>query len=370
MMKRDLLNKYGAWCQARWRSAQRSVSTAMSGGHFPQSTLSAVIEDEDEGAYEAFANFSTRNAIDSDSGTETKETVPEAPKYEKLAQKRPKFLDYPSITLGGPIIIFFDLIVPCIIYYTWWGINRNRWKKDCQATINSGAPCSRPYPEFDQDILGYSIVSFGFGELWILIARVVRLFRYRDQCAPLLSRSKWELDATCWVYAVAMIVALIPFVVGSTLVIPKLYLYGPAFLMGFLGVLMIATLIPFPIPVGINSHARGTALRPFIYYAAEDFIAVDCLQDREFRTRYNERYESSKSFRRLFIFLTLWWLCGVCVYLGCLSAVIWTLEFHYAFGLSFGILFSYILIWAAVTYFWVQAEMAREKKEMENASKC
>jgi hypothetical protein len=46
---------------------------------------------------------------------------------------------------------------------------------------------------------------------------------------------------------------------------------------------MLVTLIPFRIPIGINSHEMGTPLRPFIYYATEDFIAVDGLQDREFR---------------------------------------------------------------------------------------
>jgi hypothetical protein len=97
-------------------------------------------------------------------------------------------------------------------------------------------------------------------------------------------------------------------------------------------------------------------MRPFIYYAAEDFIAVDDLQDREFRVRYNARYNSSKSFRRLF------------VYIGCLSALIWTVGFHYPFGASLGILFSYILIWAILSYMWVQTEMDRERKAYEKRS--
>jgi len=96
---------------------------------------------------------------------------------------------------------------------------------------------------------------------------------------------------------------------------------------------------------------------------------VDGLQDRDFRIRYNARYDSSKAFRRMFLGLTLWWLSGVCIYLGCLSAIIWTLEFHYAFGLSLGLLFSYIIVWAAVSYYWVKMEMNQERKAHE-ASKC
>ena len=168
-----------------------------------------------------------------------------------------------------------------------------------------------------------------------------------------------------------MIMALIPFVIGSTKEIPQLYLYSPGFLMAFLGVIMLLTLIPIEIPIGINSHARGTRMRPFIYYAAEDFIAVDGLQDREFRARYNARYDGSKAFRRMFLVLTFWWMLGVLVYLGCVSAVIWTLEFHHAFGTSLGVLFAYILIWAGVSYWWVNIDMDRQRKAYERGvSKC
>jgi hypothetical protein len=286
--------------------------------------------------------------------------------YTRLANKDAHPWQHWGITLGLPMILLFDLVIPCIIYYTWYDSHRSEWQQDCRLWHSQGQICPMPKPQFDKDILGYAIICFGFGELWILVARVYRLFRHPQQCAPLLSRNRWELDATSWVYGVAMILALIPFVIGSSLVIPHLYLYSPSFIMGFLGILMaITTFVPFKIPIGINSHARGTALRPFIYYAAEDFIAVDGLQDREFRVRYNERWENNKSFRRLFVMLTLWWMLGVCVYIGCVSAVIWTVEFHIAFGLTLGILFSYIALWAAATYAWVMFEMHREREAFE-----
>lgn len=283
----------------------------------------------------------------------------------KLAQKQANPWQHLSITLGGPVILLFDLVIPCIIYYAWLGNQKSKHSKQCRAEYPN-QPCPIPLKEYDKDIMGYAIICFGFGELWILVARVVRLFNHREECAPLLSRSRWELDATSWVYAVAMIMALVPFVVSSSLTMPHLYLYSPSFIMGFLGTLMIiTTCLPFKIPIGINSHTRGTHLRPFIYYAAEDFIAVDGLQDREFRERYNERYESNKMFRNFFLYLTLWWILGVCVYEGAVSAVIWTLPFKVAFGLSFGILFSYIACWAGVTYVWTLWEMKREHKAYE-----
>ncbi|KAF4634832.1 hypothetical protein G7Y89_g3269 [Cudoniella acicularis] len=321
--------------------------------------LGTLFNHDDEG-------YSSTNYMehgDVDAGVEPQ--PPALQRYEKLAQKSPRLTDHLSITIGPPMIILFDIVVPCIIYYVWYNIHTSQWKNECRSFTSRREICPLSKPEFDEEILGYAVVSFGIGELYILIARVCRLLWHRDECAPLLSRSVWELDATSWVYGVAMICALIPFVIGSTQAIPELYLYSPGFLMVFLGIIMLVTLIPIPIPIGINSHARGTALRPFIYYAAEDFIAVDGLQDREFRVRYNARYDSSKGFRRMFLFLTLWWILGVCIYLGCLSAVIWTLEFHYAFGSSLGVLFAYILIWAVVSYFFVQFDMERQRKAYE-----
>ncbi|KAF1982811.1 hypothetical protein K402DRAFT_303145, partial [Aulographum hederae CBS 113979] len=286
-------------------------------------------------------------------------------KETKLMQKKAHPWQHIGITLGLPMILLFDIIIPCIIYYTWYNNQQSIRSRECREQYPD-QDCPIEHKQFDKDILGYAIICFGFGELWILVARVLRLWQHRDECAPLLSRSKWELDATSWVYAVAMIMALIPFIVSSTLVIPKLYLYSPLFIMGFLGITMVITLaVPFKLPIGINSHARGTRLRPFIYYAAEDFIAVDGLQDREFRVRYNERYDTNKMFRAFFFKLTLWWILGVCVYAGCVSAVIWTLEFHYAFGLSLGVLFAYIVIWAAVSAVWTKWEIKREHKAYE-----
>ncbi|KAK4937999.1 hypothetical protein LTR10_021488 [Elasticomyces elasticus] len=287
-------------------------------------------------------------------------------KETKLAQKEAHPWQHLGITLGLPMILIFDLVIPCIIYYTWYDSHKSDWQRQCHEEYPGQHPCPILKPEFDENILGSAIASFGVGELWILLARMYRLYFHRDDCAPLLSRNRWELDATSWVYGAALIVSLIPFVVASKLAIPKLYLYSPAFLMTFLGCLMvITTLYPFKIPIGINSQARGTRLRPFIYYAAEDFIAVDGLQDREFRVRYNDRYETNKAFRRLFVYLTLWWMLGICVYIGCLSAVIWTLPFHIAFGLSLGILFSWIAVWAATTFVWVKIEIEREHKAYE-----
>jgi len=236
---------------------QRSLSTS---GHGRTSTL---CNDESETTGAHFRDVEESPNVNVSADEENIEPSPRQ-SYEKLAQKKPKPTEHLSITLGPPMIILFDIVVPCIIYYVWHDTHRAQWEDDCRTYTARRAACPITKPEFDDHILGSAVASFGVGELYILIARVVRLLRHRDQCAPLLSRSRWELDATSWVYGVAMIMALIPFVIGSTKEIPQLYLYSPGFLMAFLGIIMLVTLIPVKIPIGINSHARGTQLRPFI----------------------------------------------------------------------------------------------------------
>ena len=339
----------------------------------PGSDVAAKETEADEPNDAATSMPPTRPRLDARGTTmaASSRTLPRLKKAETaMMQKHAHPLEHLGITLGGPAIILFDIVVPCIIYYTWYYSHKHSRAHDCRNIYNvSPRDCPILHRTYDKDIMGYAIISFGAGELWILIARVWRLLFRTAECAPLLSRSKWELDATSWVYGVAMLVALVGFVVGSSLTLPHVYLYCPAMLMGFLGLLMIiTTFVPFKIPIGINSHARGTRLRPFIYYAAEDFIAVDGLQDREFRERYNERFETHPAFRRFFRNLTLFWILGVLVYIGCVSAVIWTLPFNIAFGLSLGVLFAYIAIWAGCTVLWVKWEIDREHKAFEDGT--
>jgi len=70
-------------------------------------------------------------------------------------------------------------------------------------------------------------------------------------------------------------------------------------------------------------------------------------------------------FRSFFFWLQVFWIAGASIYIGVLAAVIWRLEFEYAFGVSFGVLFSYITIWASTTFAWANWEMHREKRAFE-----
>lgn len=272
-------------------------------------------------------------------GPITSEPIPE---MQKLTSDVPA-KDQISIILGPFVILACDLVIPCIIYYIWL----------------ANHPLD---PGYEEEIMGYAVLSFGLGEAYILVVRVYRLIKYRDECGPLLSEHWWELDATSWIYAAALLAGLIPFVVGSALEIPQLYLYSPGIYMAFLWFWAALSLIPFRSPVRINSEKAGHRMRPLVYYAAEDFFAVDGWQKREFRQKYRERYDTSIMFRKMIFELTIWWFAGIIVYIGCLSAVIWNNPFHIAFGLSLGLLFAWIIFWAICTYVYVQLALERERE--------
>ncbi|KIW03638.1 uncharacterized protein PV09_05388 [Verruconis gallopava] len=274
---------------------------------------------------------------------------------KSLTNKNVNLMDHLSIVIGPPVILILDLVVPCAIYYSWLHIERKKWRQGGMLG---------PKPVYNEHILGLSIISFGFGELYILIVRIVRLIKDWEGCAPLLSKHKWELDATCWVYGSALLVALIPFTVATTArneVIPWLYLWSPGFLMAFLGLVAVVTLIPIKIPVRINSDPKGSRMKPIVYYAAEDFISVDNFQGRAFRKRFRQRYEANPRIRRMILHLTLFWIGGICMYNGLIAAIVFNLEFEYAWGTSLGVLFAWILSWAGTTFLWVRRIVDREK---------
>lgn len=57
--------------------------------------------------------------------------------------------DNPSIFLGPQMMILFDLVIPCIIYYVWFDVNRAQWERDSQPHGVYSAVCPVVGPEFD-----------------------------------------------------------------------------------------------------------------------------------------------------------------------------------------------------------------------------
>ena len=242
-------------------------------------------------------------------------------------------------TLG---LLFFDLALPCLIYYTLYALT------DLEIEVNLGISCA----------------SLGLGELLELPLRGYRLFKHPDLYAPLGQTSKWGFDFLFWWYLVATVIGIVPYVISTSLDEPILwlFLFTPGFLAGFAVATAAVTLVPFKLPCRVSSDAKGERCKPFAYYVIEDFVAVDADQRRVYREELRERWDASPVFRDLLWEVTLWWTVGGVVFTGALAGITWGCDFNVAYGLSFGVLFIWIGAWAAATWVWVRWMLERERQ--------
>ncbi|CZR56319.1 uncharacterized protein PAC_06207 [Phialocephala subalpina] len=242
-------------------------------------------------------------------------------------------------TLG---LLFFDLVLPCILYYA---ISYNT---DLNMEV----------------VLGISCASLGLGELMELPLRGYRLVKHRSEYAPLGQTAKWGFDFLFWWYAVATVIGIVPYVISTSFDSPILWLFlmTPGFLVGFAIATTVVSMIPFSLPCRVSSDAKGQTCKPFVYYVIEDFVAVDAGQKRGYREELRARWNASPIFRRLIWDINLWWTIGGVVFIGALAGMTWGLDFDTAYGLSFGLLFVWIGLWALGSRLWVIRALPKERE--------
>ena len=263
-------------------------------------------------------------------------------------QTRPPPLSFNPWDKKGSIIfctsglLFFDLVLPCLVYYTLDAYT------NLEIEINLGISCA----------------SLGLGELLELPLRGYRLYKYPSIYAPLGQTSKWGFDFLFWWYLIATVIGIVPYVISTSLDNPILwlFLFTPGFLALFASATAAISLFPFRLPFRVSSDAKGEKCKPFTYYVIEDFVAVDADQQRQYRSELLARWTASPVFRRLIWEVNLWWTVGGCVFTGALAGITWGCEFGVAYGLSFGVLFIWIGVWAAVTWGWVRWRLGLERK--------
>lgn len=242
-------------------------------------------------------------------------------------------------TLG---LLFFDLALPCLIYYTLEALT------DLDIEINLGISCA----------------SLGLGELLELPLRGYRLFKYPSQYAPLGQDAKWGFDFLFWWYLIATVIGIVPYVISTSLDEPILwlFLFTPGFLAAFAVVTAAVSLYPFRLPMRVSSDAKGERCKSFTYYVIEDFVAVDAGQGRGYRAELKERWNASPVFRLMIWEVNLWWTVGGVIFIGALAGITWGCDFNTAYGLSFGVLFIWIGVWAAATWWWVRRKLQIERE--------
>ena len=159
-------------------------------------------------------------------------------------------------------------------------------------------------------------------------------------------------------------IGIVPYVISTNLDEPVLwlFLFTPGFLAGFAVLTAAASLFPFSLPFRVSSDEKGERCKPFTYYVIEDFVAVDAGQGRGYREELKERWNTSPVFRRMIWDVNLWWAIGGVIFIGALAGVTWGCDFDTAYGLSFGVLFIWIGVWALVTWLWVKRKLRIERE--------
>lgn len=162
-------------------------------------------------------------------------------------------------------------------------------------------------------------------------------------------------------------IGIVPYVLSTSLDEPILwlFLFTPGFLAVFASGTAAVSLVPFRLPVRVSSDARGEGCKPFAYYVIEDFVAVDAGQMRPYREELMERWNASPVFRTLIWEVNLWWTVGGIVFTAALAGITWGCDFNVAYGLSFGVLFIWIGVWAAGTWCWVKMRLQIEREWFE-----
>jgi hypothetical protein len=247
-----------------------------------------------------------------------------------------------SIIMCSLGLLFFDLVLPCMIYYALITLT----------TLEI------------EIVLGISCASLGLGELLELPLRGYRLFKHPADYAPLGQTTIWGFDFLFWWYLIATVIGIIPYVISTSLEEPILWLFlmTPGFLVAFVIATSAISMVPFKLPFRVSSDAKGTACKPFVYYVVEDFVAVDAGQKRQYRQELQARWDASPVLRRLIWDINLWWTIGGLIFIGALAAMTWALDFNVAYGLSFGMLFIWIGLWALGSWLWVKRGLRAERR--------
>lgn len=239
-------------------------------------------------------------------------------------------------------ILFFDLVMPCILYYSLRNLT----------DINI------------ETVLGISCACLGLGELLELPLRGWRLYRHSEEYAPLGQDAKWGFDFLFWWYLVATVIGIVPYAISTSLDTPLLwlFLFTPGLLIGFAIATTGISMIPFPLPFRVSSDAKGERCKPFVYYVIEDFMAVDTGMKRKYREELRARWNASQIFRTMIWQINLWWTVGGAIFMGALAAMTWKLDFEIAYGLSFGLIFLWMGLWALGTLFWMLRGLEKEQQ--------
>lgn len=133
---------------------------------------------------------------------------------------------------------------------------------------------------------------------------------------------------------------------------------------GFLSMLtQIFTDLKLRLPFNQSSTPKGSIWRPALLVFIEDFGAIECSGERDYRAAILARYDASVDFRRMIRKLSWFWGIGLILIGGLATGLIFGLhDEHVAFGIGWGVPPVLIAPLAIITNFWVNWETRRERR--------
>ncbi|KAF8851765.1 hypothetical protein BDZ45DRAFT_601020, partial [Acephala macrosclerotiorum] len=242
-------------------------------------------------------------------------------------------------------VLLDSMIIPIVLYFVLWK--------------ESGLDHNTVYNIISATLAGTCIFEY-FQRLWVLGKK-------SSTCR--VSGSKWYyMDSFQYLLSLSLIVIITLVIIGGIPEKPEvrlLAMVAPAFVfMTGLELLVLDFLYLRGIkaPVRLSSIPRKGEMRPAIYLIIEDVTAVDGGGGTAYRERLDKRYQASAHFRRLLIFLSLFWSVPA-VFIGS-TTVIFVLKAERSVGYVLGwvIPFFWGAIWGAITVIFVKYQLALERQ--------
>ncbi|KAG4414241.1 hypothetical protein IFR04_012613 [Cadophora malorum] len=182
--------------------------------------------------------------------------------------------------------------------------------------------------DLDKDTVYLIISGTLFGTIIVeFLQRTWRLWKKSSTCR-VANTGRWDFDWFHWNSALVLIIIIAEVAIATSLDTPQVRLLAmPTSSILFvvsIEVLLIELMRAFRVraPFRVSSVTKGEYLRPALFTLIEDVVAVDGNGGSGYRVRLNARYETSKDFRRLLLFMTWFWTVPCLLVAVATSAVV------------------------------------------------
>jgi hypothetical protein len=212
-----------------------------------------------------------------------------------------------------------------------------------------------------------------------VVERIWKLIQHSPEFRPLNSQ-RYALDIFQWGYFAALI--LISALISSTLargdndddgheLQTRLVSMPASLLIFFLATLTLLSLIlnglKVKLPFRFGSLEAGNVLRPAVYYAVADVVAVDGNGGIGYREAWTARYESSPVFRRMIWTLSVVWMVAFYTFASVFTVLVFCLPKAAVYAVGWAGPFPLAGLMAVWTIFYVKSVLKEEENDEEGS---